>query len=919
VILICDSDISKQAVHEALLAAGFSLAFRIPCTEAEERVEWKRDPVRILMSTDLASGLTLFYVPPASGDDEAAGMLRQIAPCRSVDDLLREDLAARTPALQARAATRALQLGRFASLERSVPRGALGEGIAQWLRSENELVRTAAIRAAFTVEWPELDAAIAAVAERHAKVSWIGPLWQKARREREERERIAREKQERDALHASLVSLVEEQKWQEVLAASERAFEEKKPPVHAYRARALSLDGLGRTLEAFLWAGFWLGKSDKDAEAEKKLEDLASRLGNAPVDIDLGAVLLSAWDKLDDTSDALSALDSLVKHAGDHAVSDALTFFTAALRIKKSYSRQEQKAARAALEAVTARHPTLADGWLLLAQCHLAHDDIAGTEAMRRRALACLPAKAPLSAVEQSYEKFMRRIVEEAPTRASVWRSIASLYTSDNKFEDIYRVTREELAEEGKKDPQAFRDHAVAATFTNRHDEAIAGYRACFDAGHVDEDGGLRFNLACELARKGNKEEALTVLKEAIRRDKKWGKQARTDDYFASLWKDQDFREVVLGGEKKRQPEEVERLISRTLGLQTRGDGKAALKEGERAVDAAEQLEDPALIARALAQLGSVQTYHDKEERALRTLARAKEEAEEAFKDDPVQYARILHALGAGYHAAKRWDEARATYETVLALREKALGPDEFEVGIAIGDLARLAHDREEWEEGAALMRRSQEVLVRALAKAEGDLRLDIIHNLALLEGNRAWLARERELGPTAILEHGEAAASYMEQGQAAGCHPPLGAIQNLGHVLSSVLGEGTPPEVEARALALFDRLLVLKDPDPKVRAEKAYWNQLRVGIRQLKAEGATDQEIAEGIARAVRGHDPGEPVASHPAFANLSVELARRLTGSGDIVMVAMSLDLATSGAQPVEEAVGGLEAFALANLEGT
>lgn len=913
--LISETPVPWQVVHERLLAEGFSICVRVPATKTEERTRWERGPIEIGFTTSLVSGLAFFHV---TEEPEARTIVERIAPCRPVGEVVREDLAAEAPAAQARAAMRAYQLGRYVDVDPSVPRAALAEGLMRWLASDHEPVRRAAIEAAFMAEWPELEPALLALAARHPHLAWVETLWGRVRRGLDEAARVASEKKARADLLASLVSLVEEGRFAEALEAADRVLAEKKPAAAAWRTRTLALAGLGRRAEAFVWAAFWLGKGGGE-EARGKLDELASALDAvAAGSADLGPAVLLAWEKLDDTDDALAALGLLRERAGAREIGVELAFIEAALRVRKSYSRDKQKGALALLEGVTARLPALVDAWLFLALARGAHEDVAGAEDAYRRALAALANDAPPSPREEALARFARALSADVPTRASVWRSLAWLYESQSKrHEDLFRVTGDELADPGSNRAAAWKDHAIAATFTNRHDEAIAAYRAALDAGHEDAEGLLHFNLACELARQSKKAEALAALRGALQRSKTWAKKARGDEYFAPLWDDADFRRLVLGRKKKPKPEEVERLIARALGYQTRGDGDEALEAGDRAVEAAELLGDPALLARALAQHGSVLTYHKSPTEALRTLERARSVAEKAFAKDPVLRARILHPLGAAHHAAKGWAKAQAVYEEVLALREAALGPDTFEVAITYGDLARLACDQARWDEGAALQLRSREALLAALDKAEGDDRLDILYNLALNEGNRAWLARERRSDPAILVERAEDATGFLERLAEGGGTRPAPAIQNLRHVLASATGEEVPDDVRTRAFAVAYRLLVLEHPDPKVRAEKMYWNALRLGMRELKARGATDAEIAAGLGRAVRGQDPGEPIGSHPAFANLSVELARRLTGATDLVMVAMSLDLAASGAQPVDEAIGGLEAFALANLD--
>src|SRR5690606_34875813 len=128
----------------------------------------------------------------------------------------------------------------------------------------------------------------------------------------------------------------------------------------------------------------------------------------------------------------------------------------------------------------------------------------------------------------------------------------------------------EQLEKATPHDPSALKDRGIAATFTQRHADAIRDYRAAIDAGYADEDGLCHFNLSCELARQNRKQEALDVLRVAIELNDDAREKARTDDYFAPLWEDKDFRVLISGLESAPEAEEVERAISRSLGYQTR-------------------------------------------------------------------------------------------------------------------------------------------------------------------------------------------------------------------------------------------------------------------------------------------------------------------------------------------------------------
>lgn len=100
------------------------------------------------------------------------------------------------------------------------------------------------------------------------------------------------------------------------------------------------------------------------------------------------------------------------------------------------------------------------------------------------------------------------------------------------------------------------------------------------------------------------------------------------------------------------------------------------------------------------------------------------------------------------------------------------------------------------------------------------------------------------------------------------------------------------------------------------MRAERLYWATLRAGARELAARGVSETEIAAAMREALRGNDIPEPVRSHPAFANLPLELATRLGRRGDLVLVMMALSTAMAGGS-LDEALENLEGIAVAEVE--
>ncbi len=190
--------------------------------------------------------------------------------------------------------------------------------------------------------------------------------------------------------------------------------------------------------------------------------------------------------------------------------------------------------------------------------------------------------------------------------------------------------------------------------------------------------------------------------------------------------------------------------------------------------------------------------------------------------------------------------------------------------------------------------------------------------NLAAIQGNRVSAAVSRGLPLSRVVELAESTVHRLDAILQAGARLPGGIAENLLRSLSRAAPAGAPPELAPRFDALVACLEALVEPDPVVRAERTYWAALRRGAVELRNAGATDEEIAQAIGRAVRGQDPGPPIAGHPAFRNLSVELANRLTATTDVVMVAMALDLVASGHEPIEKAIQDLEVFAVANATG-
>lgn len=901
--------IALADVAAALEQAGFRPAYDAPVTGSSKTSDWTRGADRVAFNSDLNSGLA-FFVTLGRETDSLSALVQRIVPCRGVEEQIALDLEARGGGEQVRALFRLGELGRFVQLDRAISAEQITLGLIRGLESSEPFVYGAALEQALDAMWPELEAPVLALAARISELAWVSEYWTRIRGETDARAAKERDKAERQALRESLSSLVEEARWDEALSAAERALEHEDAPNAAFRALALAMHGLGRPWEAAFWTAVWLGKAQDDEAREA----LAARAAEVPREVPpLATLLRQAWDRVSDFEPLSVGLEALLERLTNHPRKAELEGFLAALAVGKSYDRTTQAAALPRIEALLEAAPGLTELWCLAAQARAAGDDLPGAEAAYRKALGLVGSVSPAEA--EPLSKALTAI-EDDPNRrekASIWSSLRWLYSSRSEYEALFRVANEQLEKATPHDPSALKDRGIAATFTQRHADAIRDYRAAIDAGYADEDGLCHFNLACELARQNRKQEALDVLRVAIELNDDAREKARTDDYFAPLWEDKDFRVLISGLESAPEAEEVERAISRSLGYQTRGDGEDAVNEAEYAVAGAELLGDDALRARAMRQLGQVLTFFVAPERGIRELERAANLGERVFAETPLERARTLHALGQAQHAAQRFDDARQSYEAALQLRRDSQGEIDFEVAITLGDLARLAGDRGDAEQCETFQERTAQTLLAVLETQSGDERLDTLLNLGLLAGNRASTALGRSAEES--VEHAERAAAFLEELTEEGGRASSTVLLRLRRVVGEAAG--LEPALVERALAVAHRLFVLEYPDPRVREHKLYWSGLRQAAMQLLDAGAEETEIAAAIARAVRGDEPGDPIGHHPAFGNLGVELSRRLTGATDIVMVAMSLDLASRGAQTVDEMLDNLEAFALSNIE--
>ena len=517
-------------------------------------------------------------------------------------------------------------------------------------------------------------------------------------------------------------------------------------------------------------------------------------------------------------------------------------------------------------------------------------------------------------------------LVRTTPEAAGILSTLMSRALDHHRHDVLLDAAERAIALDAD-DVFAHQNRAVALTFLERHEAAIAAYgealsvmdRVFEEEGEPEADprGLMRFNRACELAQLGRRDEALVDLAAAVELDESWGKKARKDAYFQAIWTDPDFRRIAAGFVDAGPTEPVTRaLVERCSGHFYRGEAEEALAVGEEAEAAAEVLGDPGLLSDARKTYGNALTYLRGPAEGIPKLESAVELAMAAFPDKPERRAEAWHLLGAAYHAARAWEKAEACYREALEDRRRGFGDASLQLAKSYGDMARLEADRGlDARVVAATIDRGRALLRAFLAgETRKDERIEALFDLATLSSNLgvAWLdAGEIELALAALEEATDALGAIA----AAGRRPSPSSTKSAAlHVLRLI--EKADEGQRARAAGLSSRLFVLLEPSPRVRAERLYWATLRVGARELVARGTSPVDVASAMREAVRGAEVPEPVRSHPAFRNLALELATRLARRGDMVFVAMALSTAMASGE-LDAALERLEGLAVAEAE--
>ncbi len=278
--------------------------------------------------------------------------------------------------------------------------------------------------------------------------------------------------------------------------------------------------------------------------------------------------------------------------------------------------------------------------------------------------------------------------------------------------------------------------------------------------------------------------------------------------------------------------------------------------------------------------------------------------ADVALADVPdgarIEHANLLDDLATIDRAVGAYDEARARYEQVLAMREQALGPEHPKVAATLGSLATIYQVTGAHDEAKALHERALAILEQALGPDHPNVigNLNNLANVYYSTGNydeakrlyeRAVASLERTLGP----EHpnvartlNNLAAVHQALGDNEGAkrlytralgiaeqtmgleHPDAaGALNNLANIHSELGDHDEAKVLYERALAIWERTLGPENAYvsyPLVGLTNVALAQHREGDAVSLAEralalrekgGVTDEAVAEArfvLARAL-------------------------------------------------------------------
>ncbi len=710
--------------------------------------------------------------------------------------------------------------------------------------------------------------------------------------------------------------------WKRVAVAINAALEEFPDQLEALALRAEAHFGLG---EIGL-AAAWVGAFREEQRCQKKAHEGMQPDNFSFADPALEARVEALWAKI-----AKTPLDALPAEVEERLVqwveADELGLAVGAAKVLESLCREPSvlfdwligfyygEVER--LQRVAAAVPDFAEVWVELAK--------RSDESHYARARTLLKGERSPE-VERLY-----RLIKAPTTEVDI---VSSLARRAYEAEDWQRAWEfgDELVTLDPNSTYGWQIRANARTFGLRHPEAVLAYRDALEflqrekadtAWFGDNPAeALRFNLSCVLAKLGRREEALEALRVAVNLNEKWSADAQTDDYFESLWEDEEFLAICAGDPLARIPtaERTEEVLGQKLRFGSariyRGEAEEAVALLSRASGIAAWLDQPGPRSKALSLLGRAYGMLDRTEESEQSLDEAVAIAGDP-RVSPGERAEVLNERAIGHHRVGRWEQAEAGYLEAMALRRLVHGDASPLLAKSYGELTRLSVGRGDAIENAFQYLAPGIQLLEAYLKTAPTLeavpvdddRLEAQADLAHLRLMRGRLLlsqgrSEEALSATeALMDCLEAIAA--EKGSASA------SVEAAAESLLETLAV-TPAVDPVRLSALQQRAFALKPGSPEERVERQFWREVRRRVQSVRARGVPDTEIAGQIREVLRSGTTAFPE-FEPLVAGFALRVERV---SSFLVFTAMSLEMAQTGLESLDAAIENLEEIAVGGL---
>lgn len=527
----------------------------------------------------------------------------------------------------------------------------------------------------------------------------------------------------------------------------------------------------------------------------------------------------------------------------------------------------------------------------------------------------------------------IHEICREPLTESRVLKELAHLAYRHHIWEEA-KNWADQLVEHDPNSVWGWQIRANARIFGLQHEEAVVACQIALQEMNriLNEDHyfftgsdpreNMRFNLSCVLAKVGRAREALEELRLVVRTNPKWADDARQDDYFESLWQDPDFLAITAGEEtalileEEKDPQYLNTLLDRCLGLGYLGNVKEALAECEKAVLLAELLHQPGQKARALAMMGRFIIQKGQTEAALFYL----EQALELSQQEPnALRAEVVNTHAIVLQQAERLDEAIGMYKHAQDLRMEAWGKEHPYLAKSYGDLAHaLYQNNAPLEEVESMLRQGIELLFRYLGNdpVPHNIRMEAEIDLCTLLSNQAHFQLESQKLAMA-LDTLTTATERMKKLVSRGSYLSPEFLDQTTVLAERIeLWADTEHKQRAKELRHQLEILPLSCPDEEIQ-ERLFWRRLQRLARQLAKRGVNDASFAQLLGQALRGELSAAQLRETPELLGLPNELSKRTQRYTSLLtMLALSLNTVEMGGSTIQEALTNLEELCVSSL---